>query len=57
VQLCLTAALYRSMNLALVAPAYLILESLYRLYKAKVVGEPAASIVGYVLRLAIHPPG
>jgi hypothetical protein len=55
-QLCLTAALYRTTTLALAGPAYLILESLYRLYKAKAEGEPAGSIVGYVLRLAIHPP-
>jgi len=55
-QFCLTTALYRATILALVGPAYLILESLYRLYQAKAVGEPAGSIVGYVLRLAIHPP-
>jgi hypothetical protein len=55
-QFCLTAGLYRATILALVGPAYLILESLYRLYRAKAVGEPAGSIVGYVLRLAIHPP-
>ena len=54
--LCLAAAFYRAMNFALAGPAYLILESLYRLYKAKAVGEPAGSIVGYVLRLVIHPP-
>jgi hypothetical protein len=56
-QLFLTAALYRTMNFVLACPAYLIIESLYRLYKAKAVGEPAGSIVGYALRLAIHPPG
>jgi hypothetical protein len=55
-QLCLAAALYRAMYFALTGPAYLILESLYRLYKAKAAGEPAGSIVGYVLRLAIQPP-
>jgi len=55
-QLCLTATLYRATILALVGPAYLILESLYRLYKAKAVGEPAGSVLGYLLRLAIHPP-
>jgi hypothetical protein len=55
-QLCLTAALSRATILVLAGPAYLILESLYRLYKAKTVGEPAGSIVGYLLRLAIHPP-
>ena len=55
-QLCLTAAFYRATILVLAGPAYLILESLYRLYKAKAVGEPAGSIVGYVLRLVIHPP-
>jgi len=55
-QLSLTAALYRATILVLVGPAYLTLESLYRLYKAKAVGEPAGSVFGYVLRLAIHPP-
>ena len=55
-QFCLTAALYRATILALVGPAYLILESLYRLYRAKAVGEPAGSVFGYLLRLAIHPP-
>ena len=55
-QFCLTAGLYRATILALAGPAYLILESLYRLYKAKAVGEPTGSIVGYVLRLFIHPP-
>jgi hypothetical protein len=56
VQVCLTAALYRATILALAGPVYLILESLYRLYRAKALGEPAGSIVGYVLRLAIRPP-
>ena len=55
-QVCLTAALYRATILALAGPAYLILESLYRLYRAKAVSEPAGSIVGYILRLAIPPP-
>ena len=56
VQFCLTAALYRETLLALAGPAYLILESLYRLYKAKAQGEPAGSLAGYLLRLVIHPP-
>jgi len=55
-QLCLTAPLARITILVLAAPAYLILESLYRLYRAKAMGEPAGSIIGYVLRLAVHPP-
>jgi hypothetical protein len=55
-QFCLTAALSRATILALAGPAYLILESLYRLYEAKAVGEPAGSLIGYVLRLVIHPP-
>jgi hypothetical protein len=55
-QVWLTAALYRATILALAGPAYLILESLYRLYRAKAVGEPAGSMVGYILRLAIPPP-
>jgi len=55
-QLCLTAILYRATILVLAGPAYLILESLYRLYKAKAAGEPAGSVLGYLLRLSIHPP-
>jgi len=55
-QFCLTAALSRATILALAGPVYLILESLYRLYEAKAVGEPAGSLLGYVLRLVIHPP-
>jgi hypothetical protein len=55
-QLCLTAALYRTAILALMGPAYLMLESLYRLYRAKAQDEPAGSLAGYVLRLVIHPP-
>jgi hypothetical protein len=55
VQLCLSAILHRATIVALTGPAYLILESFYRLYKAKAVGEPAGSIIGYVLRLAIPP--
>jgi hypothetical protein len=56
VQLCLTAALLRIAILAMIGPAYLILESTYRLYKAKGVREPAGSIIGYALRLVIRPP-
>ncbi len=55
-QLCLTAALYRATVLALTGPAYLILESLYRLYRATADREPSGSLVGYILRLAIPPP-
>jgi hypothetical protein len=55
-QLCLTAALYRATILALAGPTYLILESLYRLYRAKAAREPAGSLIGYVLRLAIPAP-
>ena len=55
-ELCLTAALYRVTIFALAGPAYLVLESLYRLYKAKAEGEPAGSLVGYFLRLLIRPP-
>jgi hypothetical protein len=55
-QLCLTSILYRATILVLAGPAYLILESLYRLYKAKAAGEPAGSILGYLLRLAIRAP-
>ena len=53
---CVTAALYRATFLALAGPAYLVLESLYRLYRAKGASEPAGSMVGYILRLAIPPP-
>ena len=53
---CAIAAFYRVTILALAGPAYLILESLYRLYHAKAVNEPAGSLVGYILRLAIPPP-
>jgi hypothetical protein len=56
-QLCLTAALYRATILALAGPAYLILESLYRLYRANAAGEPAGSVIGYILRLVLPPPG
>lgn len=55
-QVCLTVGLSRVTILALAGPAYLILESLYRLYRAKVVSEPAGSMVGYILRLVIPPP-
>jgi hypothetical protein len=55
-QVCLTATLCRTTILAVAGPAYLILESLYRLYRAKALGESAGSIVGYILRLAIPPP-
>lgn len=55
-QLGLTAALYRATILALIGPAYLTIESVYRLYRAKAVSEPAGSIFGYLLRLAIRPP-
>ena len=55
-QLCLTAPLYRVTILALVGPAYLVLESVWRLYRAKALGEPAGSVVGYALRLVIQPP-
>jgi hypothetical protein len=38
------------------APAYWLLESLYRLYRAKSQGQPAGSLIGYALALAVHPP-
>jgi hypothetical protein len=56
VQLCLAAALLRVTTLAMIGPAYLILESTYRLYKAKGLGLPAGSVIGYALRLVIRPP-
>jgi hypothetical protein len=55
-QLCFSAALYRDTVLPLAAPAYLTLESLYRLYQAKAGRKPAGSAIGYVLRLVIPPP-
>lgn len=42
--------------LALIGPAYLILESIYRLVQSQVQHQPAGSVVGYVLGLVIHPP-
>jgi hypothetical protein len=54
-QLFLTVA-SRLPSLALAGPAYLILESAYRLYRAKGLHEPTGSIVGYIFRLAIHAP-
>jgi hypothetical protein len=41
---------------AYLVPAYWALESLYRLYRAKSQGQPAGSLVGYVLALVVHPP-
>jgi hypothetical protein len=56
VQLSLDAPLYHVTILAFAGPAYLILESAYRLYQAKALGRPAGSVVGYVLRVVIRPP-
>lgn len=56
-QLGVIAAFHRAEILVLAAPSYLIAESIYRLYKAKLRHEPAGSLIGYVLRLVIHPPG
>jgi len=41
---------------ALATPVYLFIESSYRLFRGKVRGEPAGSLVGYVLYLLIRPP-
>ncbi len=41
---------------ALVGPVYLVPESLYRIYKAKARGLPAASLAGYLLNLFLRPP-
>lgn len=41
---------------AIAAPVYLIFESLYRLYQSRIRGQPAGSLVGYLLRLLIRPP-
>ncbi|HLY60618.1 MAG TPA: hypothetical protein VKV95_07605 [Terriglobia bacterium] len=40
----------------MIGPIYMFLESAYRLYRAKAQGQPAASIVGLVLSLFVHPP-
>jgi hypothetical protein len=42
--------------IALAGPVYFLIESSYRLFRAKVQGEPAGSLVGYVLQLLVHPP-
>jgi len=41
---------------ALATPVYLSIESSYRLFRSKAQGEPAGSLVGYVLYLLIRPP-
>jgi hypothetical protein len=41
---------------ALIMPVYLVLESLYRLYRAKFAGQPAGSLLGYILAIAVHAP-
>lgn len=41
---------------ALATPVYLFMESCYRLFRSKGQGEPAGSLVGYVLYLIIRPP-
>ena len=56
VPLCVAVGLYRASILALTGPVYLTVESAYRLYRARVRAQPAGSIVGYALRLVIHPP-
>jgi hypothetical protein len=48
--------LWHTTVFAITGPVYLICESLYRLYRSKVQGQPAGSLVGYVLGLVIHPP-
>ena len=47
---------YSASPFAIAASAYLILESVYRLYRAMVLHEAAGSIVGYIFRLVIRPP-
>ncbi len=37
-------------------PVYFIFESLYRIYKSKVHGLPAASLAGYLIGLFLRPP-
>jgi hypothetical protein len=41
---------------ALLIPLYWVLESLYRLHRSKSAGQPAGSLIGYVLALAVHAP-
>lgn len=55
VQILVTTHLHAS-PFALVGPTYLIFESLYRLFKSKVLGLPAASLAGFVLGLILRPP-
>jgi hypothetical protein len=43
-------------NFSLIAPGYLLMESFYRLYRGKVQGQPAASLVGLVLSVLMRPP-
>lgn len=40
----------------LIGPAYMFLESIYRLSRAKAKGQPAASVVGLVLSMFMQPP-
>jgi hypothetical protein len=40
----------------LIGPVYMLSESFYRLYRAKGQGQPAASVVGLVLSIFMHPP-
>ncbi|MHB8653223.1 MAG: hypothetical protein ACYDA9_05005 [Terriglobia bacterium] len=40
----------------LVCPVYITLESLYRLYKSKSKGEPAASVLGLLVSFFVRPP-
>jgi len=42
--------------IALAGPVYFVFESLYRIYKSKVHGLPAASLAGYFIGLFLHPP-
>lgn len=37
-------------------PVYMVFESLYRLYQSKRKGQPAASVLGLLLSVFIHPP-
>lgn len=37
-------------------PIYWTGESFYRLYRSKTQGQPAGSLVGFVLRIFIRPP-
>lgn len=55
IQIWATTFLHRNVY-ALVGPAYLVFESLYRLVVARTRHLPVASLAGYVLGVFLRPP-